>query len=242
MKKDTLFQNPGRRESPFSFDEEVASVFDDMLKRSIPFYYEIQSMIAELVDSFIPQSGKIYDLGCSTGTTIGLLDKSMQYKSVTFVGVDSSSAMLQRAAQNLAKLRVKKFELLQTDLNEGIDIIKADAVILNLVLQFIQPENREKLLQDIFTGLQKTGCLILIEKINSGNKLLDEVYTEAYYKFKKRNLYTDEEVASKRKALENILVPNQKSENITLLKNAGFSSIETFFCWFNFCGVIAIKE
>ena len=240
--KDKLYQNPGRRETAFAFDEEVAAVFDDMLQRSIPFYFELQNMIADLVDEFVPDSGKIYDLGCSTGVTIGLLDNRIKNKSIEFEGVDNSPAMLQRAAQNLASLNINNFKLVERDLNQGIEIVMADAVILNLVLQFVDPERRLPLIKNIHSGLNKSGCLILVEKISIQNKKLNSIYTDAYYEFKKRNLYTDQEIASKRKALESILVPNQFSDNIKLLKKAGFACIEVFFCWFNFCGLIAVKD
>lgn len=240
--KDTLFLDPGRRKSSFAFDEAVASVFDDMLKRSIPFYFEIQNMIADLAAAFTPANGTIYDLGCSTGTTIALLAKRMSERSLKFEGVDNSTAMLERADQNLSVLGVANYRLYQRDLNQGIELRNADVVIMNLVLQFIQPENRARLLQDICSGLNQSGCLILVEKVAVADEKLNDVFIEAYHEFKKRNLYTDIEIAAKRKALENILVPNSTQENRRLLKEAGFGSVEIFFNWFNFCGLIAVKD
>jgi tRNA (cmo5U34)-methyltransferase len=49
------------------------------------------------------------------------------------------------------------------------------------------------------------------------------------------------EIAQKREALENVLVPYTLSEDIQLLKNAGFHSCETFFKWHNFAGFVALK-
>jgi tRNA (cmo5U34)-methyltransferase len=240
--KDTLFLDPGRRKSSFAFDEAVAAVFDDMLKRSIPFYFEIQNMIADLAAAFTPANGTIYDLGCSTGTTIALLGKRMAERSLKFEGIDNSAAMLERADQNLSALGVINYRLYEKDLNQGIELRNADVVVMNLVLQFIQPANRERLLQDICSGLNQSGCLILVEKIAVTDEKLNEVFIEAYHEFKKRNLYTDIEIAAKRKALENILIPNRIEDNLRMLKEAGFGSVETFFNWFNFCGLIAVKD
>src|SRR4026209_1988415 len=54
----------------FNFGETVASVFDDMLDRSVPFYQEIQRMIGEMAADFAVAGTNIYDLGCSTGNTL----------------------------------------------------------------------------------------------------------------------------------------------------------------------------
>jgi tRNA (cmo5U34)-methyltransferase len=38
-----------------------------------------------------------------------------------------------------------------------------------------------------------------------------------------------------------VLVPYRPEENIELLKEAGFQTIETFFRWYNFMGFVAVK-
>lgn len=240
--RDKLFQDPGRRLSSFDFDEDVAAVFDDMLQRSIPFYPEIQNMIADLADALLPQQCTVFDLGCSTGTTIALLAKRLDRGSVDFIGVDSSAPMLEKAKNNLAKLQPVCVELIEHDLNKGMAIKNADLVVMNLVLQFIQPENRARLLRNIFEGLNASGALILVEKIVAEDESMNNVFIDAYHSFKKRNLYTDQEIAAKRKALENRLIPNRMSDNQKLLRQTGFARIEVFFQWFNFCGLIAIKD
>jgi tRNA (cmo5U34)-methyltransferase len=49
------------------------------------------------------------------------------------------------------------------------------------------------------------------------------------------------EIANKREALENVLVPLTIQENIDLLIEAGFTRVETFFQWFNFVSFVAYK-
>lgn len=48
MNKDEVFRQPYAKSSDFKFTSKVAAVFDDMVNRSVPFYEEIQRMIAEL--------------------------------------------------------------------------------------------------------------------------------------------------------------------------------------------------
>src|ERR1700751_4605455 len=92
---DQVFRNPLERVSDFVFNEAVAGVFDDMVSRSVPFYVEIQRMLAERAASFPPEGSNIYDLGCSTGTTLSLLQQTLPVKA-HLVGLDYSAEMLDR--------------------------------------------------------------------------------------------------------------------------------------------------
>ena len=47
--------------------------------------------------------------------------------------------------------------------------------------------------------------------------------------------------APRREALENVLIPYKTSENINMLKEAGFQEVEVCFKWYNFTGIIARK-
>ncbi|HQU32549.1 MAG TPA: hypothetical protein PLA96_13765, partial [Candidatus Brocadia sapporoensis] len=70
MSKDEIFRENLTTIADFSFGKKVATVFDDMLDRSVPSYREIQRMIVEMAADFAVEGTNIYDLGCSTGTTL----------------------------------------------------------------------------------------------------------------------------------------------------------------------------
>jgi tRNA (cmo5U34)-methyltransferase len=89
---DEVFRDTARPIADFTFNEEAASVFPDMLERSVPFYREIQRMLVELAGDFAVDDTNVCDVGCSTGTTLRALDALTQ--DVTLIGFDSSPAML----------------------------------------------------------------------------------------------------------------------------------------------------
>jgi tRNA (cmo5U34)-methyltransferase len=74
---DQIFAREIEHVTDFAFDETVAGVFDDMVSRSVPMYTEIQRMLAELAAGFATEGSNIYDLGCSTGTTLALLHEQL---------------------------------------------------------------------------------------------------------------------------------------------------------------------
>jgi tRNA (cmo5U34)-methyltransferase len=241
---DSLFQQRHKIED-FVFDERVARVFDSMVSRSVPFYHHIQQAQSELIMDFLPESGGVVcDLGCSTGTTIDYLSKQANCPSeVQFIGYDNSEAMLNQAKKKLAEGIANNKVILQcADLSALTELPACNVVILNWTLQFVRPIERESLLKMIYQSLQPNGILLLSEKILSPEPLLNRLYIDHYLRFKKaQGGYSDIENQRKREALENVLVPYRLDENIALLKRAGFAHVDTYFQWFNFACLIAVK-
>jgi tRNA (cmo5U34)-methyltransferase len=225
----------------FAFGEQVASVFDDMLLRSVPFYEEMQRMIAELATDFAVDGTNVYDLGCSTGTTILNLSARLP-QEVRFIGVDNSEDMLKRCRAKLAGARLRHPHTLAcADLNRSCPVKNASVVLLILTLQFIRPLQRERLLRQIHAGLAENGCLIVVEKVLGEDSLFNRLFIRHYYEFKERNGYSQLEIAQKREALENVLIPYKLLENRELFLRSGFRFCDTFFKWYNFAGLIAVK-
>ncbi len=239
--KDEVFKNPIEQSSDFKFDQQVVKVFDNMVTRSVPFYIEMQRMISELAGQYATNTSTIYDLGCSTGTSMINMNSTVS-KDIRFIGMDDSSEMLGQCKENLLKNGFdREFELQLVDLNQSVEIKNASVVVLCLTLQFIRPLHRVKLLQEIQKGLLDGGCLILVEKILAEESILNRNFIKYYYDFKKRNQYSEMEIAQKREALENVLIPYKLSEDQEMLLSAGFSHTEVFFKWYNFAGIIALK-
>ncbi len=163
--------------------------------------------------------------------------------SIPFVGIDDSRDMLNKCHSKLQDIEFKRpYELQVEDLNREVTIENASVVVLCLTLQFVRPMNRERLLKQIFDGLQKDGALILVEKILAEDSRFNRDFIKYYYDMKRRHNYSEMEIAQKREALENVLIPYKLSENITLLRDAGFEHCEVFFKWYNFTGIIAKKS
>ncbi|MDD2306147.1 MAG: carboxy-S-adenosyl-L-methionine synthase CmoA [Prolixibacteraceae bacterium] len=241
MKTDQVFKAPMKKSTDFKFDAQVADVFNDMVGRSVPYYLEMQRMMAEIIPDYAQPNTSIYDLGCSTGTTLLSLDKRLD-QSVRFVGVDSSSEMIENSHSNFKNNELTRpYELITADLYKPFEIKNASVVILCLTLQFIRPVYRQKMLESIYQQMNDGACLILVEKILAEDADLNRQFINYYYDLKRRNNYDEMEISQKREALENVLIPYKLSENLQMLDEAGFSKTEVFFKWYNFAGIIAIK-
>jgi len=241
--RDRIYAQECRRLADFNFGRETAAVFDDMLDRSVPLYGEIQRMVGELVGDFAADGTNVYDLGCSTcNTFLASAVFLPENIDVRFVGIDSSPQMLEKARQKLDAAGFNRpFELARGDLNQGLRIENASVVLLILTLQFVRPLARSRVIEEIYRGLNDNGCLILVEKVLGEYSTFNRLYIEHYYAMKRRNGYSELEIAQKREALENVLIPYRLEENKELLRHEGFQQVDTFFKWYNFCGMIAQK-
>jgi tRNA (cmo5U34)-methyltransferase len=243
MEKDSLFRQPMKQVSDFEFNADVANVFDDMLNRSIPFYGAIQQMIADFVDHFYIEGTRVYDLGCSTGSMmVALAQQVPRIKEI--VGVDTSSAMIEKCIQRKADLHGQlepRLTFLQEDLRQA-ELEHASAIIMNYTLQFVRPLYREKVVRRLYDALEPGGVLLLSEKVLEKSTDLSRLFIEMYYRFKRRQGYSDLEISQKREMLENVLIPYQVDEQVELLNSCGFSNVEIFFKWHNFASFIAIKK
>ena len=240
MARDTLFEIKEPAEK-FEFNERVADVFDDMLDRSVPFYEKVIEMTAEILDRSLQAGDTVYDLGCSTGTTLISLARKLESKNLKFIGIDNSKAMLDKAIRKAEMYSMAdRIDFIEMDITRA-EFFGAGGIILNYTLQFIKPSIRPEFLKNIYNGLHGSGALILSEKIVCRDKEIDLQLMDSYHRYKKMRGYSELEISNKREALENVLVPLTIQENCDLLVQAGFTSVETFFQWFNFVSFVANK-
>ena len=227
----------------FEFDDKVASIFDDMVSRSVPMYQETMMASMGLAKKFIQDGSNVYDIGCSTGTLLLNFSSFVSNNDIKLIGIDNASAMIDQARAKIREVGYEKeIELRQQSVEENIELNNASVIFMNYTLQFVRPLYRESVLKQIYEGLNPNGCFILVEKVLGNDSLYNRIYIDLYYEYKARVGYSEREIQQKREALENVLIPYRIDENIGLLKKCGFSSTEIFFKWYNFAGLVAVKE
>jgi len=236
MAKDKVFTE--KISKKFEFDEAVASVFDDMLSRSVPFYDEVRKLVISLILAEQKEGLKVLDLGASTAKFLLDLHSKMSVP-LQLKGIDNSQAMLDRAEQKCqafgANIELQLADMLQYDYSNE------DVIVANYTLQFIRPIQRLELVKRLFDGMNEDGIFIFSEKIVFEDKMLDKQIIDIYYAYKKEQGYSEYEIAQKREALENVLIPFSIKENIQMCKDAGFNKIETVFQWANFVTFVVKK-
>lgn len=232
----------------WEFNEEVASCFGDMITRSVPQYHIIQDLIIDLIDSYISNNNiealSVVDLGCSNGLMIKKLCDNLKNKlnKLSIVGIDNSEPMIKEAKEFLkTEIDLDLVKLLNADIMNSSFCGKFNIITSVLTLQFVPTTQRPKIVKQAYKSLKDNGIFIMVEKVIAEDKDIDKILVDNYYKLKYSNGYTKEQVESKRQSLDGVMTPMTSSFNKELLKQAGFTKIDSFWRYLNFEGYIAIK-
>jgi len=240
-REDNLFQTPFSGVGGFRFDEKVAQVFPDMIRRSVPGYGHVIGSSGLIAKRYVQPNTVIYDLGCSLGATTLAIANQVTAEGCRIIAVDNSEAMLAQARSTLSDRLVDPLPIdwVLSDIAQ-MEFEPCSVVALNFTLQFIQQDQREKLLSDIHHALCPGGALILAEKIIQEDAQSQETLNELHLDFKRANGYSELEIAGKRQAIENVLVPETAKAHIDRLTRVGFQEVTEFFHCLNFKAWIAI--
>ena len=242
MRHDDIYSLPMSRVGDFAFDEQVVQVFPDMIARSVPGYASILSMIEQMASRFVQPGTTVWDLGCSLGAATRLIRRRAPADCVIHA-VDNSSAMISRLKTLLAEDSEPgcPVELHEADLR-NVEIANGSFVVLNLTLQFIPPDEREDVIRRVFHGLRPGGSLLLSEKICFDEPSQQGLLTELHHDFKRAHGYSDLEIAQKRTAIENRMIPESLSVHAARLRTAGFTTVAPWFQCFNFVSILAVRS
>lgn len=240
-KKDTLYRSVNTPVKPFEFNKRVVDVFPDMIERSVPGYPLTISMISVVADNYVQQDTNVYDLGCSLGAVSLAIKQGVVGKKCKIIAVDNSQAMIDACTENITQDKEDvEIEFVMDDVLQ-MEISNASVIVMNFTLQFIPLEQRLHLIKKIYEGLLPGGVFILSEKVTFDNESEDSMMTRLHHHMKDLNGYDKLEIASKREALEDVLIPESIEAHIERLNTAGFDNAFVWFKCFNFISLMAIK-
>lgn len=243
----------------FEFDDEVASVFDDMARRSIPLYGPTHAVVAQLCVVHLrsrkdpKDTPRILDLGCSTGrfflslyNTLGALPDDEKRQSMwQLVGVDSSKAMLDLAAEN-----VPYATLLEHDATELLFDAQCDdplfgpstydVVNMSYFVQFLPVAVRQAFYASVYRVLKPGGLLIVSNKDDVDPRYSDS-FDNIYMDFRRHHGYSDEEIRAKTRALQDVMATTPYSRTVAQMYDVGFGHVQEVSRYLHFSTVIATK-
>ena len=244
MSEDSIYKaDPGAE--PFRFNEAVASVFPDMLKRSIPGYEASIEATGSLAARYVRANSVCYDLGCSLGAATIAMRQGIREPGCRIVAVDAAEAMIERCRAVVAADQQRDAAGAPGDVVCGdirdIDIDNASMVVLNYTLQFLPVDERAALLEKVRAGMHAGGLLLLSEKVVDEDPQMEQLLVDLHHEHKRRNNYSALEISRKRAALENVLIPETVAAHRERLCAAGFAKSAVWLRYFNFVSIIAIR-
>lgn len=204
----------------WQFNQEIAKIFPIHARQHIPNYDQVIDLTVSICSENLDQHSNILEVGCAVGETLSRLHQK-GFKNL--YGVDSSLDMLRQCPLEIANY-FHSYNL--------PNIVNYDAVICNWTLHFI--ENKIDYIQSIYENLNKDGFLIISDKTS-----IDKIAVKNYYKWKKSQGVSEEEINSKERSLKGVMFVDSPEWYLKTLKNIGFKNtfiinahwcFTTFFC------------
>ena len=240
-KTDTLYAQSRKLVDAFKFDEQVTQVFSDMISRSVPGYHLMLDILAVLTEQTMHNGDKAYDLGCSLGASTLAIRQNITAENCRIIAVDNSSAMINSCEKVLQRDACKTPVELRCMNILDIAFEPCKLISMNLTLQFLPVDQHDPLIKEIADKIQPGGAFFLSEKICFDDDKRQLRLTELHHQFKKHQGYSDLEIAQKRSAIENVLIPQSIEQHKQRLLNAGFSQVVIGLQCLNFVSFIAYK-
>lgn len=240
--KDSLYAARRPFVVDFSFDETVAEVFPDMIRRSVPGYADVVALTGLLAGEHALPNSRCYDLGTSLGAVALAMRRQIRQPGCTIVAIDSSEAMAERCRENAARESSgTAIEVMCADI-ETVPLERASVVALNFTLQFIPIERRAALLDRIHAAMLPGALLVLSEKVLSPDATEQAFLDAMHLAFKRANGYSELEISQKRAALERVLRPETIETHGSRLRRAGFDRVHVWYRCLNFASLAAFKR
>lgn len=200
-KSDDIYQNE-RPYKHFVFDEEVVSVFPDMISRSVPGYWLSNQSIGIMSARYAKPNTNIYDLGCSLGASTYSILKQKTLNGAQVIAVDSSKEMVQHYKSAL----LKQFPDAPVHIHCAnicdFPLENASVVILHYTLQFVPVEKRTALLAKIRSALAPDGVLLLSEKIRFDDGSMEHDIRTWHHDYKAAQGYSPLEIEQKARDIQ----------------------------------------
>ena len=180
----------------------------------------------------------VCDLGCSTGTFVCSLADRHPKKKFKINGYDEIPGMIKIAKKNCKKH--SRIKILKKDILK-IKLKKLNYITSFFTIQFIHPSKRQKLINNIYNGLEWGGGFLFFEKVRAPDARFQDMTNQIYTEIKINNGFSDSEIINKTRSLKGVMEPFSSNANVQLVKRAGFKDIMSVFKYINFEGFLAIK-
>lgn len=210
----------------WEFNESVAEDFDNHVSASVPGYEWFHEYIVKLAGFYIEDDDVILDIGCSTGTLLRDIKRSLRNRDFYMIGVDKSSSMIDIAKSNVQDLRSN---FVTGDILEYFDMtdpsLELSFITIMLTLQFLSYEDRFNVLKTCYSRLKDGGAVIVVEKIIQEDGHMQSMFDGIYQEMKFENGLSKESLFDKTLSLRGKMKPLYSIEDEEMFSRCGFDYV-----------------
>ncbi len=220
------------RKAAFSAESYARDILN-----TIPYYDEVYNQIADVVSIvFLNKPVSWLDIGCGNGKMAKVALEQCNVEKM--ICTDRSSAMLEVARQKISSSYVEFLKLPM----EGIDYdSQFDVITSILVNHYLAYEERMIAVRKCYNALKKEGIYITFENFAPRDETTKKLYLKRWEKYQYSKGKSIKECEEHLSRYGTEYFPITIQEQIKILKECGFRSIEIFWCSYMQVGILARK-
>jgi ubiquinone/menaquinone biosynthesis C-methylase UbiE len=216
-------------------DAEVARRFLDERRRAIPLGDEQVAVLLRLARRFVPQPGRVIDLGCGDG----FLARAVlsEFPTAHALLIDHSEPMVRRAHEAMSPFS-GRYEIRHGDLSEPLRGVIGDGpfdlIVSGYAIHHLPTTRKRWLYREVYDLLRPGGLFVNVEHVASATPELEAAHDEAYIDHIVAVTGRDREEVEKEyhgrpDKADNILEPVEVQ--VGWLREVGFEQADCYFKW-----------
>lgn len=215
----------------------LAESYDRDILNTIPYYDEVYNQISDAVSVvFSNKAVSWLDVGCGTGKMAEVALEQCNVEKM--ICIDNSSAMLEVARQKISSSYVEFLKLPM----EGIDYdSQFDVISSILVNHYLSYEERMIAVRDCYNALKEEGIYITFENFAPCDEAMKNLYLKQWKKYQYSKGKSIKECEKHLSRYNTEYFPITIQEQIKMLRDGGFMSVEIFWCSYMQVGILARK-
>lgn len=226
------------------FKSEEAANYDDVARRRIPLYNEMQILIASLLPLSKKEYVRILDLGCGTGATSVAVLKEFPLAKVT--AIDASSHMLDAATAKI-KHSTWKVDFLCRDIKADFHSLPNgedgfDAIVSGFSLHYLIADEKVEVFKRCLAALKPGGIFLDAEAVRPSSEMVFNLYMEKWKDFMRSNGFCEKEIGSHMLRFIRDVKPMTIESQMELMNKAGFTDVECYFKYLNWAVVGGYRD
>lgn len=209
-----------------------AEYYDSNITKTVPYYLLFHKETLDIVNTIKPEVKIWLDTGCGTGS---LVKSALSiFPDCMFILSDPSESMLRLCREKLIPFNNRVSFLSPASSNEiELDInIKPEVITAIQSHHYLDEKGRENATSRCYNLLCKNGLFITFENIKPFTTTGIDYSLNRIMKFQESAGKSEDEIIYHRKRFNTEYFPITIEQHISLLRHAGFKTVELF--WYSY--------